>query len=195
MNQPNVQIVQCPQCGAKNKLPADKPDDAARCGKCGSTLRTDEAAGGGPEVYTIRCTSCRTKNRIPASKINDTPLCGKCKSALETKELFNGSPMMVNDGTFDTSVLKSPLPVLLYCWSTGCPSCQVAGPIVDQFAADSKGRVRVAKLDVGTSPMVASRYSILGVPFILIFDGGQLKESFPGAVSKHDIMMKMAHYI
>ena len=68
-------------------------------------------------------------------------------------------------------------------------------PIIDQFGVESKGKVRVAKLNVETSPMLASKFSILSVPFIFIFDNGQMKESIPGALQKHELMMKMAPYI
>jgi hypothetical protein len=43
--------------------------------------------------------------------------------------------------------------------------------------------------------MLASKFSILSVPFIFIFDNGQMKESGPGGLQKHDLMMKMAPYI
>jgi thioredoxin 1 len=68
-------------------------------------------------------------------------------------------------------------------------------PIVDQFAVESKGKVRVGKVNVDSSPMLASKYNIMSVPFIFIFDNGQMKESGPGGLQKHDMMMKMAPYI
>jgi thioredoxin 1 len=68
-------------------------------------------------------------------------------------------------------------------------------PIVDQFAVESKGKVRVGKINVDSSPMLASKYNIMSVPFIFIFDNGQMKESMPGGLQKHDMMMKMAPYI
>jgi thioredoxin 1 len=68
-------------------------------------------------------------------------------------------------------------------------------PIIDQFAVESKGKVRVGKLNVDTSPMLASKYNIMSVPFVFIFDNGQMKESMPGGMQKHDMMMKMAPYI
>ena len=68
-------------------------------------------------------------------------------------------------------------------------------PIVDQFAVESKGKVRVGKVNVDSSPMLASKYHIMSVPFIFIFDNGQMKESMPGGLQKHDMMMKMAPYI
>ncbi len=68
-------------------------------------------------------------------------------------------------------------------------------PIIDQFAVESKGKVRVGKLNVDANPMLASKFSILSVPFLFIFDNGQMKESMPGGLQKHELMMKMAPYI
>ena len=68
-------------------------------------------------------------------------------------------------------------------------------PIIDQFAVESKGKVRVGKINVDSSPMLASKYNIMSVPFIFIFDNGLMKESMPGGLQKHDMMMKMAPYI
>ena len=68
-------------------------------------------------------------------------------------------------------------------------------PIVDQFAVESKGKVRVGKVNVDSSPVLASKYNIMSVPFIFIFDNGQMKESMPGGLQKHDMMMKMAPYV
>ena len=67
--------------------------------------------------------------------------------------------------------------------------------MIDQFAADSKGRVRVAKLNVEQNPGIASRYNVMGVPFLFIFDSGRLKESLPGGLPRHEIMMKMSRYL
>lgn len=147
------------------------------------------------ESRIIRCTGCGAKNRMPAEKIGASAKCGKCKAPLETQALFKGNPVMTTDDNFDQIVLNSPLPVLLYCWSANCPTCRMTGPMVDQFAAESKGRVRVAKVNVEANPGVASRYNVMGVPFLFIFDNGQLKESIPGAISKHEMMMKVGRYL
>jgi hypothetical protein len=43
--------------------------------------------------------------------------------------------------------------------------------------------------------MLASKYNIMSVPFYFIFDNGQMKESGPGGLQKHDLMAKMSAYI
>ncbi|MBW2482054.1 MAG: hypothetical protein JRF38_18850 [Deltaproteobacteria bacterium] len=67
--------------------------------------------------------------------------------------------------------------------------------MIDQFGVESKGKVRVGKLNIDANQNLASKYNIMSVPFLFIFDNGNLKESLPGGMQKHDLMMKMAPYI
>ena len=66
---------------------------------------------------------------------------------------------------------------------------------IDDFSKESLGKVRVGKLNVDTSPAISSRYQIRGVPILFVFENGQLKETLPGALKQHDLMMKMAKYL
>jgi thioredoxin 2 len=145
--------------------------------------------------YYFRCQQCRTKNRIPAGKVGSVGKCGQCGGPLPTSELTTPQPIMVTDANFEQMVLKSPLPVLVWAWAPWCPTCGAIAPIVDEFAATSKGRVRVGKLNVDTSPQLAQRFNIMSVPFAFIFNNGALQESLPGDLQRHAIMMKMARYV
>jgi thioredoxin 2 len=187
MEQHHSQIIQCSKCGAKNKIPAEKVDKEAKCGKCGSPLTVDP--------FVLRCTECWSRNRIPLHKINDGAKCGKCGSPLKTEELFAEQPFMVTDGNFDSKILKSPLPALVFAWAPWCPTCRAFVPVIDDFARESKGKVRVGKLNVDNNPALSSKYNILSVPQTFVFDKGQLRENLPGSLQKHEIMMKMAHYL
>ncbi len=190
--QDRTKLLRCGHCGTLNRVPVQEAAQQARCGKCHEPLT---AGGAGERPYMLRCSVCHAKNRVPAAKLQDVAHCGKCKAELAASELLKPNPVMVSDATFDAVVRQAPLPVLLYCYSNTCPTCVTVGPMIDQFAADARGRIRVAKLNVTTSPQTAARYNVLGVPFLFIFDNGQLKESLPGALEKHDLMLKMAHYL
>ncbi|MDF1592536.1 MAG: thioredoxin domain-containing protein [Desulfobacterales bacterium] len=188
-------IIRCADCGASNKLPPEKAGLSAKCGKCGSVLKNDAARAAPADVFLLRCTQCGTKNRLPTEHIKSGAKCGKCKVPLQTADLFNGEALMITDSNFDMKVTKSPLPVLLFAWAPWCPSCRTFIPIIDNYAAVASGRVRVGKLNVDANPGLSSKFNILSVPFVFIFDNGRLKESMPGAMQQHEIMMKMAHYL
>jgi thioredoxin 2 len=190
------QIVHCPQCGAANRVPAERRGSpATKCGKCKSPLFPEKPAAGAATTYKMRCVPCGARNRVPADRVGSGAKCGKCGSPLKTDELFTPQPVMVTDADFESQVLKSPLPVLLFAWAPWCSTCGAVLPIIEQFASESKGRVRVGKLNIDANPNLANRFSIMSVPFLFIFDNGELKESLPGTLQKHELMLKMAHYV
>ena len=187
--------VVCPHCQAKNRIAAAKAG-TPKCGRCHQPLPTAAQTQTQSDVrLTLRCGKCHAKNRVPAAKLHDGAKCGRCGTPLEHQNIFSGRPVMVTDANFDQTVLGSPLPVILYSWAPWCSVCSGTGPMVDQLAAETKGKVRVGKVNIDTSPHLANRYHILSVPSFLIFDGGRLKEQIAGAAAKHDLMMKMATYI
>jgi thioredoxin 2 len=195
MEQARSEIIPCPGCGAKNRIPEDKLGKVAKCGKCGAPFKTDHVKTGGDETYRIRCVECGAKNRILSSRLNDGAICGKCHNPLKTDALFTPQPIMVTDANFEAEVLKSPLPAIVFAWAPWCPTCRTFLPIIDEYGREAKGKVRVGKVNVDQNPMISSKYNIFSVPQLFIFDNGQLKESLPGALPKHELMMKMAPYL
>jgi thioredoxin 2 len=195
MNQTRAIIIRCPECGVKNKIPKERIGSEAKCGKCHAMLDTANNENDAAGNYTLRCLECKAKNRVPAYKIDAGGRCGKCGASLPTGELFIPQPSMLTDGNFEQMVLKAPLPVLVFCWAPWCPTCGTVAPIIDEFAAESKGKIRVGKLNIDANQMVAAKYNVLSVPYLFVFDNGRLQESLPGGLQKHDLMMKMAHYL
>ena len=73
------------------------------------------------------------------------------------------------DGNFDESVIKSENPVLVDFWAEWCGPCRSLAPIVDALATDFTGRVVVGKLNVDENPGIAGRFSVRGIPTLLLF--------------------------
>jgi thioredoxin 2 len=138
---------------------------------------------------------CGARNRIPADRVQSNPVCGKCRKPLRTEELFLTQPLIITDADFETRVLKSPLPALVFAWAPWCPTCRTFLPVIDDFAKDSLGKIRVGKLNVDQNPGLSARFNILSVPQILVFDHGELRGTLPGSLQKHEIIPKMAPYL
>src|SRR5437867_9542310 len=88
------------------------------------------------------------------------------------------------DGNFEETVLKAGAPVLVDFWAEWCGPCRRLAPTVDALATDYADKVTIGKLNVDENPNTAGRFSIRGIPTILIFKGGQIVESVVGLTDK-----------
>ena len=70
----------------------------------------------------------------------------------------------------------------------------MVGPIMEQLAAESNGRYRIAKLNVDENPATAAQFQIQSIPTMLIFKNGKLVDRLVGAQPKPAIAARlMAH--
>ena len=93
----------------------------------------------------------------------------------------------VSDSTFEQDVLKSNVPVLLDFWAEWCGPCKMIAPILDQIAAEYAGKVVVAKMNVDENPRTPMKFSVRGIPTLILFKNGQLQGQKIGAVRKADV--------
>src|SRR6185503_6487167 len=57
-------------------------------------------------------------------------------------------------------------------------------PIVDQLAEEYNGKLTVAKVDIDENPMTPSKFMVRGIPTLLLFKNGDLKETVVGLETK-----------
>ena len=95
-------------------------------------------------------------------------------------------PIAVTDTDFADEVLRSETPVLVDFWAEWCGPCRVLGPVIESLSADYDGRIKVAKIDVDANQQVAMQFGIRSIPTVILFDKGQIVETFIGVRPRSD---------
>ena len=93
----------------------------------------------------------------------------------------------VTDSTFEDEVLKADIPVLVDYWAEWCGPCKIIAPILDEIAQEYVGKLNVAKLNIDENPDTPPNYGIRGIPTLMLFEGGQVKATKVGALSKSQL--------
>ena len=101
----------------------------------------------------------------------------------------------VNELDFQNEVLNASEPVLVDFTTTWCQPCKMLDPIVKQLAQDWQGRVKVVKLDADQNPNLMVQYGVLGIPTLMLFKSGEIKERISGFQTRDKLVGKLTPHI
>jgi thioredoxin 1 len=96
--------------------------------------------------------------------------------------------LQLTDNAFETEVLQSPVPVLIDFWAPWCAPCRAIAPVVEELAAHYGGQLKVAKMNVDENQQTPARFGVRGIPNLIIFKNGEVKEQIIGAVPKAQLI-------
>ena len=66
---------------------------------------------------------------------------------------------------------------------------------LDELAKDYTGKIKVGKMDVDSNSATPMRYGVRGIPTLLVFKGGQVKEQIVGYVPKETIQKAIDKHV
>ena len=90
----------------------------------------------------------------------------------------------MTDESFEREVLRDDRPVVVDFWAPWCRPCLAVERVLAGLAEEDGGRVRLARVNIDENPSVASRYDVLSLPTVMLFEGGRVTDTVVGARSR-----------
>jgi thioredoxin 1 len=97
---------------------------------------------------------------------------------------MSANTVPVTDDSFETDVLKASGPVLVDFWAEWCGPCKMIGPALEEIAAELKGKVTIAKVNIDENPESPNKYAVRGIPTLILFKDGKPAATQVGAMPK-----------
>jgi thioredoxin 1 len=111
-----------------------------------------------------------------------------CKSGSSDKDIVT-----LTTGNFIEETAKGV--VMVDFWATWCMPCKAMAPVIEEIAGQTKGKVKVGKVDIDANGRLANQFGIQAIPTILIFKDGQVVETLVGVQSKAAVVNALSKHV
>lgn len=101
----------------------------------------------------------------------------------------------ITDESFENEVLKEDKLTLVDFWATWCGPCRKLSPVIEEIASEFEGKVKFVKIKADENMQTAQKYSISGVPSLLIFKNGEPVERIVNMVPKNIIVNNLNKHL
>ncbi len=111
-----------------------------------------------------------------------------CKSGSSGKDIIT-----LTTGNFIDETAKGV--VMVDFWATWCMPCKAMAPVIEEIASQTKGKVKVGKVDIDANGQLANQFGIQAIPTIIIFKDGLPVETLVGIQSKAALVNALSKHI
>lgn len=101
----------------------------------------------------------------------------------------------ITDENFEQEVCNEEKVTLVDFWATWCGPCRKLSPMIDDLAKEYDGKVKFVKIKADENLQTAQKYSISGVPCLLVFKNGEPVERMVNIVPKSTIIANIDKHI
>ena len=97
----------------------------------------------------------------------------------------------LDESNIDQTITESPVPILIDFFASWCGPCHMLAPVLDEIAMEQGENLKLAKVDVDTSPRLIIRFGIVNIPTLLFFKDGELKDQLVGRTTKAELISRL----
>lgn len=97
--------------------------------------------------------------------------------------------------SFDELIAGADMPILVDFYATWCGPCQMMAKILDQVSAQTKGKLKIVKIDTDRYPQIASRHHIYALPTLVLFKAGQPVDRIEGVLTADQLVQRVGPHL
>jgi thioredoxin 1 len=99
----------------------------------------------------------------------------------------------VTDATFEAEVLQAEGRTIVDFWAPWCKPCDAIAPVLEAIAADHG--LGLVRLNIDEHLGVPSRYGVLSLPTVMLFEGGEPRATVVGARPRSQFERAFAEWL
>lgn len=104
-------------------------------------------------------------------------------------------PLEITNANFESEVINSDKPVLIDFWAPWCGPCKAVAPVLEEIDQEVGEKVKVCKINLDESPELATKYSVMSIPTLMVIKDGNVMDTKVGALPKEDLLKLVNQYI
>ena len=89
-----------------------------------------------------------------------------------------------NESNFTEEVMNSNIPVMIDFYAEWCGPCRMMSPLVEQFAEEYEGKVKIGKINVDEEGRIAERFGVQSIPSFVFIKNGEVVRTVTGAMPR-----------
>ena len=97
------------------------------------------------------------------------------------------SAININKNNFQNEIMDSEKTVLLDFGAPWCAPCRMVVPVIEEIAGE-RSDIKVGKINVDEQPELASKFSIMSIPTLVVMKNGKIVQQVSGARPKKAIL-------
>ena len=76
-----------------------------------------------------------------------------------------------------------------------CMPCVMMSPVLEDLSAKFKGKIKFGKIDVDENSELAQKFKVFSIPNFILFENGEVKERFVGAMPEEDFEERLREHL